>query len=193
MAVLPTDLDGAPALVVAPDHRIELALPGALGQVDGEALQRLAGVLGRRVVDLLATAQLIHRLLHGALDGAGLAQGLGDGSLVVQQRQQEQFAADEPVSTLLGELVGDVEEPDSVVAEQYFAGVALDLGQRIELLAESRAQCIHLDAGAAEQVPGRTALLVQQRNGHVHGLDELMVATDGQRLGVGQRHLKLGR
>jgi hypothetical protein len=39
-------LDGAADLVVAADHRIELALLGALGQVDGVFLQRLALLLG---------------------------------------------------------------------------------------------------------------------------------------------------
>ena len=42
-------LDRAADLVVAADHRVELALLGALGQVDGVFLERLAAFLGVRV------------------------------------------------------------------------------------------------------------------------------------------------
>ena len=35
------------------------------------------------------------------------------------------------------------------------------------------------------------ALLLEQRRHHVHGLDELMIAADGERLRVGQRLLEL--
>ena len=37
------------------------------------------------------------------------------------------------------------------------------------------------------------ALLLEQRRHHVHGLDELMIAADGERLRIGQRLLELGR
>ena len=39
-------LDGAPDLLVAADHRIELALGGGLGEVAGVALERIIGLLG---------------------------------------------------------------------------------------------------------------------------------------------------
>ena len=39
-------LDGAPDLLVAADHRIELALGRGLGEVAGVALQRVVGLLG---------------------------------------------------------------------------------------------------------------------------------------------------
>jgi hypothetical protein len=52
-------LDRAADLVVAADHRVELAKAGALGQVERVLLQRLALALGLGAVHLLATA---HRL-----------------------------------------------------------------------------------------------------------------------------------
>ena len=51
-------LDGAADLVVAADHRVELAVGGALGQVDRVLLERLAALLGVRVLHLLAAADL---------------------------------------------------------------------------------------------------------------------------------------
>ena len=59
------DLDGAADLVVASDHRIELALGRALGQVDAVFLQRLAIFLGARILHLGAAADLLDGLLDG--------------------------------------------------------------------------------------------------------------------------------
>ena len=61
-------LDGAADLVVAADHRIELARVRALGEVDGVFLQRLAILLGAGVLHLRAAAHFLDRLLErGAL------------------------------------------------------------------------------------------------------------------------------
>ena len=47
-----------PYLVIPTDHRVELALFGALGKVDGVLLQRLTRLLRFRVVHGLATAHV---------------------------------------------------------------------------------------------------------------------------------------
>ena len=60
-------LDRAADFVVAADDRIELALLGTLGQVDRVFLERLALLLGVRVVDLLAAADLVDGTLDRAL------------------------------------------------------------------------------------------------------------------------------
>ena len=49
-------LDHAPDLLVAADHRVELALLGARGQVAAELLERLVGLLGILRRDALAAA-----------------------------------------------------------------------------------------------------------------------------------------
>ncbi len=53
------DLDRAADLLVAADHRVELAVARRLGEVAGIFLQRVVGVLGRRVVGGAALAQRI--------------------------------------------------------------------------------------------------------------------------------------
>ena len=58
-------LDGAADLIVAADHRIELARRGARGQIDVYFSSACALLLGIRVVDLLAAAHLLDRLLDG--------------------------------------------------------------------------------------------------------------------------------
>ena len=52
-------LDGAPDLLVAADHRIELALGRGLGEVAGVALQRVIGLLGAGRIRGAALAQLV--------------------------------------------------------------------------------------------------------------------------------------
>jgi hypothetical protein len=58
------DLDHAADLVVAADHRIELALAGALGEVEGVFLQRLALAFGFLVCTTLAAAHRLDGLLE---------------------------------------------------------------------------------------------------------------------------------
>ena len=57
-------LDRAPDLVVAADHRVELALARPLGQVERIFLQRLALAFGLGRIDLLAAAHRIDRRLE---------------------------------------------------------------------------------------------------------------------------------
>ena len=66
-------------------------------------------------------------------------------------REQEQLARDERIAALLRELVGDVEQARQVVADADVAGLAGDLGQLVERLAEALAQQRHVDAGLREQ------------------------------------------
>ena len=57
-------LDGAADLLVAADHRVELAVAGRLGEVAGVFLQRVVAVLGVRAVDGPALAHVADRLLQ---------------------------------------------------------------------------------------------------------------------------------
>ena len=63
-------LHDAADLRVAADDRVELALLGALGQVDGVLLQRLVGRLGLLAGDLAVAADGGDRLAQGVLVGA---------------------------------------------------------------------------------------------------------------------------
>ena len=66
-------LDRAADLVVAADHRVELAGAGALGQVERVLLQRLALAFGLGAVDLLAAAHRLDRSLERLARDAVLA------------------------------------------------------------------------------------------------------------------------
>jgi hypothetical protein len=66
----------------------------------------------------------------------------------------------------------------------HFATGALDTRQPIEHLAQARAQGIEVRASLVEEGPDRAALLVEQGLQEVHGLDELMIAAERERLGL---------
>src|SRR5690606_16637542 len=183
-------LDGAADLLVAADHRVELAGFGARGQVDGVLLERLARVLGVLVLHLLAAAHGVDGSLELLPGSAGILHRAPGGAAVVHRRQQEQFAGDEAVAALLRELVGHVEQPGQVVADGDAALLAGDLRQAVEDLAEALAQQRHVDAGLQQQRARAAALRVEQRRQQVRRLDQVVVAADGQRLGVRERLLE---
>ena len=64
------------------------------------------------------------------------------------------------------------------------------MGSRSSISPELRAQQVDVDARLVEQRAHAAALLIQQREHHVRGLDVLVVAADRQRLGIGQRQLE---
>ncbi len=209
MAVLPTpgspistglflvrrcqDLDGAPDLVVAADDRVELALLRPLGEVDGVLLQGLALLLGVGIVHRLATAHLVDGLLQRALAGAGIAQQVAELAPVVHRREHEQLGGDVLIIALLGQLVRLVEQAPEVVGDVHVSGRTLDLRQALQGLAQTGAQPVDVDVRLGQQVACRAALLVQQGQHQVCRLDELVVATHRETLGIGQGHLELRR
>ena len=91
-------------LLVAPDDRVELALPGERGQVAAVLLQRLVGRLGRRARDPLAAADLLQRCVDPVARDAEPPQDLpGRARLrVVGERQQEVLGRDVVVLEPLG-------------------------------------------------------------------------------------------
>src|SRR2546422_373809 len=97
-------LDGAPDLIVAADHRIELAGSRARGEIDGVLLERLAALLGVGVGYLLAAAHLLDGLLEGAAHHARLLEQARERA-IFERRQHEQLTRYELVTALLRQLV----------------------------------------------------------------------------------------
>ena len=71
------DLDGAANLLVAADHRVELAIARRRGQITGVFLQRLETLLGIGVIGGAALADLLDRLIQRLGIDAGIGQRLG--------------------------------------------------------------------------------------------------------------------
>src|SRR5690606_18639165 len=119
------DLDRAANLVVAADHRIELALLGPGREIDGVLLERLAGLLRALAVDFGAAADLLDRLLERAADRARALQDPAELALRLQRSEHEQLARDIGVTALLRQLVRHVQELAELVRQVDLAGRAL--------------------------------------------------------------------
>ena len=82
-------LDDAADLLVAADHRVELALRGELGQVAAVPLQRLVGRLGILRRDALVAAHLAQRLHQAVAREAEFLEQPARGAVVVDGGQQQ--------------------------------------------------------------------------------------------------------
>ncbi len=162
-------LDGAADFLVAADHRVELALAGALGQVERVLGERAALRFGVGAVHALAAAYRVDRGFE-ALAGQPVVLGqLADVGLAVGHRQQEEFARDELVIALEGLLLGRLQQPGQIGADLHHI-VALHLRQALEGTLDGRAEAGHIDAGALEQ-RARPVVLPQHREQQVCRLD----------------------
>ncbi len=186
-------LDGAADLVVAADHRIELAGARALGQVERVLLQRLALAFGlgridasrRRAPPSIARFERLARQAVAAHDAAEVGLGIG-------QRQQEHLAGDELVAALAGFFFCGLQQRDQIAPRLHHLALALHLRQAADGGVQRRLQRGGVGAGAVEQ--GLRAVgLRQHRRQQVRRLDVRVVARHGQALRLGQGLLERGR
>ena len=183
-------LDGAADFVIAPDHRVELALARALGQVQAVFLERFALVFRIRTVHILTTAHGVDRGFERLARQAVFAGDFADVELAVAQGQQEQFAGNELVAALDRFLFGRLQQADHVAPDLDLL-LSLHLGQALERRLGRGEQARHVDAGTLQQ-GGRAVLLAQHGEQHMGRLDIGMVLAQRQCLGVAQGFLKFG-
>ena len=184
-------LDRAADLVVAADHRVELALAGALGEVEAVFLERFALAFGIGAVDLLAAAHRIDRGFERLARQAVVAREAADVGLAVGQGEQEQLAGDELVAALDGFLLGGLQQRHQVAAHLDLLPPPWTCGSF--LMAAPRpcaAQpCWRRRAPAAPRGPSSWRSMADQQVG---GLDVGVVASDGEALAVGEGFLEFG-
>jgi hypothetical protein len=183
-------LDGATDLVVTADHRIQLALPRTLRQVQGVFLQRLALAFGLGVIDRLTTTHGVDGALQAlARQTVGLGQ-VANLALAVGGSQQKQLAGHVLVTALDGFLLGSLQQGDKVTPHLHLF-LTFDLGQLLDRRLGRRLQPGHVDAGTLQQRLG-PILLAQHGQQQVRRLDVGVVVAQGQGLGFAQGFLELG-
>ena len=173
-------------LLVAPDHRVELALLGGLGEVAAELLERLVLVLGVLVGDAMRAAHAGH--------GVGqLVAGRADVHLrVARERQEQVLRGDVLVAERPRLLVGAAEQLDRRGGERRCRrGLAGDRRQRVERLVRARPHRLRVGTDPTQHRDDDAAVLLEQRDQEVAGSHLRVAASGGDPLRGGERLLRL--
>ncbi len=125
------DLNGATNLVITSDHRVELALFGTLGQVDGVLVQRLTRLFDVRVIHGTFAAQVVDGVFQGLLADALPQQQFAELAVLIHCREQHQLAGNELVAFLLRQTVSLVEQARQILRHVDVAGRVLDFWQAV--------------------------------------------------------------
>ena len=178
LAAAGEDLDDAADLVVAADHRIELALRGLLGEVAAEALERVDLLLGTLVGHAVAAADLGDRLQQRVLRRAGGAQRLAGLRVVPGEREQEVLGGDVLVLELAHLVLGCAQHLHELGRGRGLGGAA-QRRERVERRAHLAAQALDGDAQLAQHARDDGVALIEQHGEQVLGL-HLGVAGGGR-------------
>ena len=162
-------LNRAADFLVAPDHRIELAVARRLGQVARIFLQRVIGVFGRRAVGGTALAQGFDRRVQILRRDAALSQdAAGFAVLVQRQAEQQPFDRDKTVAGLLGGFFSGIERARQFRREIDLSGAASgNLRQLVERVFGGFQDRAGIAAGAVDQAAGEALAVVQQHFQHL--------------------------
>ena len=185
-------LDHAPDLGVPADDRVELAVPGQLGQVDAVLLQRLVGALGVLAGDPGAAADLAERLEQRVRRGAGRAQHGLRVAAVGGQADQQVLGGDVLIAELLGPAGRGADRRQQRAghlrgAERGAAGPR----QPVEALGRLLGDQGRVGADRAQQRSGGAVRLFHQGDEQVQGFDLRAAVRRGALHRGGQRLLAL--
>ncbi len=185
------DLDDAADLLVAADHRVELALARELCQVAAVLLEGLVAVLGVRVVHALVAADVLQRLEERVAGGARALQRLGGRRPAVEKRQQQVLGGD--VLVLEGFRLTERLLQGGVELRRSVRGRAVGPRQRGEALLDVGREAARVHPDLAEGRGDDATLLVEERLHEVFGRHLRVVALLRQGLGSRQGLLALHR
>ena len=186
------DLHHAADLFVSPDHRIELALAGLLGEVAGETLERLVLLLRLLVGDPLRTAHALQRCHHvSAIDAHGRKQLLRRRPLLFNKPEQEMLGGDVRVAQPPGFLVGAIQDPGDFARQGRLGGASRLLREPVELALRLRFQPRDVEPRLLEQGHHDPVVLRQQRVEEMGVVDHRVAALARQPARLLQRLSRL--
>ena len=185
------DLDDAADLLVAADHRIELALPRELRQVAAVPLERLVLGLGVLIGDALGAAHVDQRTVEAVLRDAGLPQDAARGAVGLVGDRDEQVLGRavvvlEPLHLIPGRVEDGLEPGAHVLPAR-----AADLREAANLGLDVPPDRVRTGAELRQQGADDAVLLLDEREQEVLGLELLVAFTVRQRLRGLDRLLRL--
>ena len=187
-------LDDAADLLVAADHRVELARARGLGEIARVLLERVVAFLGTAALCRAALAHLVDGVAQRLGVDPGRRQRLGGVGAAHRQRQQQLLDGDEAVAGLLRDLLGLVEQPRRLGRHVELAGpAALDLGLLLEQFLGRPLCRLGVAAGGRDQVGGHAFRIVEQHLQEMLGQEPLVALAQCQALGRLQEALRAVR
>ena len=175
------DLNRASDLLIPADDRIELPVPGGLGEVAGEFLQRIVAVLGACRVGGAPAAELVDRFVQRLRLHARSRQRLASRRACRKgERQQQPLDGHIAVPGLLGDLLGLIEEADGIVVEPGRLGrpASGDRGQLGQRSVDLAGRQVRIAAGGADQAGCHALLVLEQGFEDMLRRDALMIEPD---------------
>ncbi len=174
------NLHHAANLFVAADHRIELAAPGLLGQIDGIALQRL--ILRFRILirHTLRAAYGHQRFQNGVVIRAQLVQQAPGGFVfLIGEREQQVLGRHVLVLEILRFFERAFENLIQGRRNVHSGLLPRDLGDRRQLAFRFADQRVRLDAALLEDRPHDALALTRQRDKEMQWMHCLMSVLTG--------------
>ena len=178
------DLDRAPDLLVAADHRVELAFCCRLGEVAGVALQRIVGLLGAGAIGGAALAQIVDGGVEALRGHAGIGEDArGVGLLAHRKRLEHALDRDEAVAGLGRHLLGLVEHAGECGRHMRLGRArARHFGELGERGFGPLQRQLGVAAGARDQPRREPLIVVEQHFQEMLGRDLRVALADRKRL-----------
>ena len=168
------DLQHAPNLLVAADHRVELAAARLLIQVYGIFAQRVELLRSRLRIDRRSLAEDPNRLHELLLRGSGPLQQIGRLPPLGHEGQQQVLDRGILVAELLREVDGPLDHLRAVVREIGLAAGTRHARQRGDGPGDLLLYAAHVHADAAQQESSQRILLAQQDPEQMQRLHSLL-------------------
>ena len=125
-------LDTAANFLVAANDRVQLALLGEFGQVDGVFFQRLPVFFGIGVNNLFAATHVIDGFHQCLAVRASLFENIGQRTFQLERRQHENLTGDVLIAPFLRQLVAQVQNFDQFIGKADLTLRAADTGQAVQ-------------------------------------------------------------
>ena len=187
-------LHDAADLLVPADDRIQLPLPGEVGEVPGVALERLELPLGRLVGHAVRSAHVLECRLQVVGGDVPAAQERAErGALLLGHREEQVLGGDVGVAQLLRVNVGAIENLLYLAAERRLGRPALLLRKAVDLAVDGLGQLADVEAELLEQGLHHTFGLGQQGGEQMGVVDDGIPPAAGEIAGVAEGFLGFDR
>ena len=123
--------------IITTDNRVELAVSGALSQVECVFFQSIALVFGIRIVHVLSSSYRIDRGIDILFGCTGFFQNFAGRIILLNQSQQEKFAGDIGIATFGRSLVHQVQYSLQLTARHNIATLTGYFWQAAQMLLQT--------------------------------------------------------